>query len=144
MGNWISSHTHRWPIFVIAAVLLSVLISRAHRTKAGRSIPGLFLLVWFGGLVALYLDFKVDRLRAYAPHLWSGQVATLAFVIGVPLALLVLTFVLWKRLARAALWRTGATLAGAVGIAAMSLAPTISLWMFHALRAWTTLDHPHQ
>jgi hypothetical protein len=98
----------------------------------------IFLAVWLAEVIALYIDLGLNRLRG-TPHLWSAQIADIAVMAAVPLLLLLVTLALWTRL-RPAAWRTGATLATLVGICAMALAPTISLWMFRLLQTWATLD----
>ena len=139
VASWISAHTQSWPIFLSAAVLLTLLASRAYTSDRARSIPWLLLAVWFAGLVALYVSLGVYRFLGYAPHLWSAQLATLAVVMFVPLALLVLTLVFWRRFASGAR-RSGSVVAALVGISAMTLTPAISLWMFRLLQTWAMLD----
>ena len=140
--SWIASHANGWPVFLAATVLLSVGAASARARRHPGQVKWWFLGTWWAAVFALSVDFGINRLRGYAPHLWSAQVGALALATALPLLLVLLVLALWMRGSRTQAWQSGASLSTVIGMAAMTAAPMLSTWMFHALHSWMALDHP--
>ena len=135
MGAWIASHTQGWPIFLATTVGLSVAIAVAYARHRAQWVPWLFLLAWALGVLAFYVTTHLDKVRNAWPRMWGGQVLTLLIVVAVPLGLVLAILALWAR-RRPARWPLPAAVAATSGALAMTLAPSISAWMFGVLKTW--------